>query len=533
MLSGLQKDGTQLPVNISMSHIDTGDVLLVVTAERDVTKQKRAVKTAQQTAAVVEYSNDAIVGSTPEGVVTTWNPAAERLYGYSSAEILGKSGTILTPEDRAGEFFANLATVKDGKTVERLETLRRRKDGTLVPVSVTVAAIRDEDAAIVGASAVHRDVTEQRRAYELGQRMAAIVEGSDDAIIGRTLEGTITSWNPGAERMFGYSGSEIIGQSNDVFVPEDRLAELAAVVARIKAGQSVQHVETTRLRKGGTVFPASLTYSRIRDQDAVIVGVSVICRDITEQEHAARYARSLIEAALDPLITISPDGKIDDVNEATIQICGVPREELIGSDFAQYLTEPAKALEFFEQVFENGSATDVPLTVRRRDGTLTDVVCNASVYRDIGGNVLGVFAAGHDVSRQKQASQVAQGTAAIVRYSHDAIIGSTLQGLITSWNPAAERLFGYPRDEVIGTSVSLLSREDQAGDLLSILARVRAGEAVQEGATACVRKDGTSVPVLLTVAPIRDAAGSVIGVYAMAHDTGQGPSPGTSPSAPV
>ena len=140
VLSGLQKEGTRLPVNISMSHIDTGDVLLVVTAVHDVTQQLKAVKAAQQTAAVVEYSNDAIVGSTLEGVVTTWNPAAERLYGYSSGEIIGKSGTILTPEDRAGEFFANLATVKDGKTVERLETLRRRKDGTLVPVSVTVAA---------------------------------------------------------------------------------------------------------------------------------------------------------------------------------------------------------------------------------------------------------------------------------------------------------------------------------------------------------------------------------------------------------
>jgi PAS domain S-box-containing protein len=522
VLSGRQRNGTEFPVNISMSHIDTGDVLLVVTAVRDVAKQREAVKTVEQIAAVVEYSNDAIVGSTLEGVITTWNPAAERMYGYSSAEIIGKSGSILTTEDGACEFFANLASVRDGKAVEHLETLRRRMDGRLVPVSVTVAPIRDEDGVIVGASAVHRDVTEQRRAYELGQRMAAmvefsgeaiiggrldgtitswnpaaqrlfgyssreiigksvrllvpddragesgailgairegrlvhnfetlrvrkdgttfpaeltvspihgsdgsvvavegvirdvtqqrqafeaaqriaaIVEGSDDAIIGRTLEGTITTWNPGAERMFGYSGSEIIGQSNEVFVPRDRQPELAAVVARIKAGQSVQHVETTRVRKGGTVFPVSLTYSPIRDEDEVIVGVSVICRDMTEKEHAARYARSLIEAALDPMVTISPEGRIDDVNEATVKVIGLPREALIGTDYAQYVTEPEKALRFFAQVFEQGALIDFPLTVRHQDGTLTDVRCNASVYRDIGGNVLGVFAAGRDVTRQ-------------------------------------------------------------------------------------------------------------------------------------
>jgi PAS domain S-box-containing protein len=121
----------------------------------------------------------------------------------------------------------------------------------------------------------------------------------------------------------------------------------------------------------------------------------VICRDMSDKEHAARYARSLIEAALDPIVTISPDGRIDDVNEATIEITGLTREALIGSDYAQYVTEPEKALAFFHQVFEQGSVTDFPLTVRHRDGTLTDVVCNASVYRDISGNVLGVFAAGH------------------------------------------------------------------------------------------------------------------------------------------
>ena len=108
----------------------------------------------------------------------------------------------------------------------------------------------------------------------------------------------------------------------------------------------------------------------------------MIHRDRTEQEHAAQYARSLAEAALDPLVTISAEGKITDVNEATVEVTGVGRDKLIGSDYAQYVTEPDRAIEGYQQVFLRGSVTDYPLTARHQDGTLTDLLCNASVYRD-------------------------------------------------------------------------------------------------------------------------------------------------------
>jgi PAS domain S-box-containing protein len=346
-----------------LSHIDTGDVLLVITAVSDVTKHKQAVKRAQLTAAVVEYSDDAIIGSTLEGVITSWNPAAERMYGYSSEQIIGRYAGLLSSGDQAGELRANLARIRAGQPVEHLETIRVRKDGSTVPVAVTFAPIRDDDGVIVGVSAVHRDVTDQRRAFEAAQHMAAIVENSDDAILSKTIEGIITSWNPAAERMYGYSSEEVVGKPVDLLSPQTHIGEMHAILGKIKAGQPVEHLETIRVRKDGTVFPVSLTVSPIRGADRKVVGVSTIARDLTEQEHAAAYARSLIETDLYPLVTISPGGKINDVNEATVKVTGVTREELVGTDFSQYFTDPDKAHEGYARAFAQGSLTDYPLTL--------------------------------------------------------------------------------------------------------------------------------------------------------------------------
>ena len=124
--------------------------------------------------------------------------------------------------------------------------------------------------------------------------------------------------------------------------------------------------------------------------------------DVTAVRQAAEYARSLIEASLDPFVTISADGKVTDVNEATIKVTGIPRHGLIGTDFSTYFTEPDKAREGYLQVFEKGFVTDYPLTIRHKDGRLTDVLYNASVYRDGAGNVLGVFAAARDVTESRR-----------------------------------------------------------------------------------------------------------------------------------
>ena len=142
--------------------------------------------------------------------------------------------------------------------------------------------------------------------------------------------------------------------------------------------------------------------SPIHDGDGAVVGASTIARDVTEQMQALDAAPGMIESSLDSLVSIGPEAMITDVNEATIKLTGVPRQDIIGTAFSEYFTDPEKANAICQRVFEQGMAVHYPLTMRHRDGTLTEVLYSASVYRDIKGHVPGVFAAARDVTKQMQ-----------------------------------------------------------------------------------------------------------------------------------
>jgi PAS domain S-box-containing protein len=247
--------------------------------------------------------------------------------------------------------------------------------------------------------ALESTVTERTR------ELAAIVNHSEDAIIAKTLDGMISSWNPAAERMYGCSSEEMLHTSIDRLSPEGRTGEIIAILARIGAGVDVEPFETLRVHKDGTVFPVLLTISPILNADGAVVGAFTITRDLTKDREAFDAARAMIESSLDALVAISPEGLITDANEATVKATGVPRVELIGTAFSQYFTEPEKAEAIYNLVLEQGMALDYPLTLRHHNGhqTLTEVLYNASVYRDGRGNVRGVFAAARDVTDQNQA----------------------------------------------------------------------------------------------------------------------------------
>jgi len=277
------KDGAPRDVSLLVLPVrDTdGTIVGLVHVLRDVSERKQLELQALHLAALVQSSDDAIASKDLDGIVRTWNPAAERMFGYTAADIVGRSIRLIIPADRWHEEDEVLRRMRAGERIDHFETIRCRKDGTLVPISLTVSPIRDGRGRIVGASKIARDVSIQSTLERERSRLGAIVDSSDDAIISKDLSGVIQTWNRAAERMFGYTASEAIGQSITLVIPDDRLVEEGEVLRRIRGGKRIDHFETVRRRKDGTTIPISLTVSPIYDRAGRIVGASKIARDLT------------------------------------------------------------------------------------------------------------------------------------------------------------------------------------------------------------------------------------------------------------
>jgi PAS domain S-box-containing protein len=273
--------------------------------------------------------------------------------------------------------------------------------------------------------------------------------------------------------------------------------------------------------------------------------------DVTEQKHAqeslgsaSRYARSLLEASLDPLVTISAEGKITDVNEATVKVTGVTREKLIGTDFSNYFTEPEKARQGYRQVFDKGSVTDYPLTIRHKEGKLTDVLYNATVYKDTRGNVLGVFAAARDVTEKKRAedeldryrehleelveertAELRRSEVSLARAQEIAHLGSWELDLVINkltWSDEVYRIFGLQPKQFDATYEAFLERvhpDDRAAVDKTYSDSVQQGKDSYEIEHRIVRGDTGEIRFVHEKCEhFRDDAGNIIRSVGMVHD---------------
>ncbi len=362
-------------------------------------------------ASIVESSDDAIITKTSNGVITSWNSGAESIYGFSAEEVVGRPISILIPPGHVDEVPDILERIKRGEGIRHYETVRMRKDGQVIHVSVSISPVKNKQGQIIGASTIARDITTEvasRKQAEdklsaASQYARSLIESSLDPLVTISADGKITDVNEATIKVTGIPREQLIGTdfSNYFTEPEKAREGYQQVFAK---GFVTDYPLTIRHKDGGltdVLYNASV----YKDSRGNVLGVFAAARDVTVQKQASQYARSLIESSLDPLVTISADGKITDVNEATIKVTGIPREQLIGTDFSNYFTEPEKAREGYQQVFAKGFVTDYPLTIRHRDGRLTDVLYNASVYKDTRGNVLGVFAAARDVTARKRAEE--------------------------------------------------------------------------------------------------------------------------------
>ncbi|RIX48331.1 MAG: PAS domain-containing sensor histidine kinase [Rhodocyclales bacterium GT-UBC] len=232
------------------------------------------------------------------------------------------------------------------------------------------------------------------------------------------------------------------------------------------------------------------------------------------------YARSLIEASLDPLVTISPEGKITDVNKATEEVTGVMRDNLIGSDFAVYFTDPEKASEGYQKVFSQGSVTDYPLAIRHVSGKVTDVLYNASIYRDTLGNVLGVFAAARDITERKKAEEATLAASlyarSLIEASLDPLVTISPEGKITDVNKATEEVTGVMRDNLIGSDFAVYFTDPEKAS--EGYQKVFSQGSVTDYPLAIRHVSGKVTDVLYNASIYRDTLGNVLGVFAAARD---------------
>jgi PAS domain S-box-containing protein len=372
---------------------EDGQVRMAVNIFHDVTEIKQTEeelrRSEERFRSLVQHGSDILTVVDAEGTIRYVSPPVKRILGYEPEEMIGESVLDFVYPNDLEEAMGLFAEVSSGSGVQPLVEFRvPHKDGSWRYLEHIVNNLLDEPS--VGGIVVNqRDVTERKRAQEARLRLSGIVESSDDAIIGKTLDGIITSWNSGAERIYGYSANEAVGQPISMLVPPDRPEEIPTILERIRRGEKVDHYETVRVAKGGRRLDISLTVSPIRGPAGDIVGASAIARDITERkrteqqlrEKDAQY-RNIFEATGDGLVITDLDGNLVDANPAFCSMHGYDScELLVGSHATAWLHPDHHRLhEEFVATIKAGGRFQAQAVDVRKDGTPFPVEVHGSTF---------------------------------------------------------------------------------------------------------------------------------------------------------
>ena len=441
----LTKDGTRREAFLTVALIP-GTRRSVVSIV-DLTALKTAQEAVRKQAGMLDAAHDAIMTLDPEGTITYWNRGAERLYGWTKQEVTGQNANALLittfPESREALWPKLMESgLWEG------ELIHVTRDGIPITVASSWTLMKDERGNASAILEISSDITERKKAElalaDSEAKLRITFASMTDGIVLNGLDRKVTDCNEAVLRLTQRSREEIIGKPfTDLLAPEFRSQILETIPELLEKGAI--RTNSKMLRKNGESFDVESNVSLIKDAAGQPTAFLTVIRDVTERKKAesvlqeaqeelksvndelrtmnetlekrvqerterlrvtSLYARSLIEASLDPLVTISTEGKITDVNAATEEVTGCTRDELIGSDFSDFFTEPAKANAGYQRVFNEGSIRDYPLAIRHRSGGVSDVLYNATVFRNDAGEIQGVFASARDISALKQLEQV-------------------------------------------------------------------------------------------------------------------------------
>ena len=363
-----------------------------------------------------------------------WNLGAQIMYGFSKEEALGKIPRELLKTVFPKPFEQiKKELLRTGKWEGEL--IHRKADGSIIYVASYWVLHKDDDGKPAAVIEVNNDITELKKAEEKledyrrnleklveerTKKLEAsslyarnLIEASLDPLVTISAEGKITDVNSATELVTGYSREKLVGSDFLNYFTEPEKARLG--YKQVFKEGFVKDYPLSICSKAGRIIDVLYNATVYMDKAGTVQGVFAAARDITERKHAEQkllaaslYSRSLIEASLDPLVTISMEGKITDVNKATEEVTGCPRKEMIGSDFSDYFTDPEEARKGYQKVFAEGFVKDYPLTLRSISGKITYVLYNASTYNDEKGEVKGAFAAARDITELRKVEAQAQ-----------------------------------------------------------------------------------------------------------------------------
>ena len=457
---------------------------------------------------LIEANLDPIFVTDKKGIIIDLNTASCTLIGSSLENLIhGNIFELFTNREKVNNLFSSIFE-KETLVDEPLTLIAA--DGSLIDILFNGSLYRDEHLTIMGTVLAIRPKMEKKKKIE---NLIEFLDSVPDAIVIINKAGKIKLVNEQTLQLFGYMKNELIEKELEMLIPEKyRTLHLTHREHYLKLPITRQMGERNNLyglHKNGVEFPVDIILSQLETDEGLLVSAAI--RDVSKQKQASQYARSLIEASLDPLVTISADGKIMDVNEASVIITGVSRNELIGTDFSHYFTEPTMASQAYEEVFERGFVSDYPLTIKSKNGKFVHVLYNASLYKDNTGKVLGVFAAARDITKQRQSSHYAR---SLIEATLDPLVTINTIGKITDINDAMLKATDQTREQLIGTDFKSYFIESEKAD--QVYKDIFKNGIIQNIPLTII--DGVLTDVLLNGSVYKDELGNIMGAVVVARD---------------